>query len=95
VEAAFKVFETFGGGQTVGKENRCFAKEIMSMAQADQGAQFVILAIRATENIVKKIVAVAASHSMRMNARGVYSLLMRVANVHRASASPGVLIEKT
>jgi hypothetical protein len=30
-----------------------------------------------------------------MNARGVYSLLMRVANVHRASASPGVLIEKT
>jgi hypothetical protein len=90
VEAAFKVFETFGGGQTVGKENRCFAKEIMSMAQADQGAQFVILAIRATENIVKKIVAVAASHSMRMDARGVYSLLMRVANVHRASASPCV-----
>jgi hypothetical protein len=70
-------------------------KVIMSMVQADQGAQFVILAIRATENIVEKIVAVAASHSMRMNARGVYSLLMRVANVHRASASPGVLIEKT
>ena len=33
-------------------------KVIMSMVQADQGAQFVILAIRATENIVEKIVAV-------------------------------------
>ncbi len=63
-------------------------KVIMSMVQADQDAQFVILAIRATENIGKKIVAVAASHSMRMNERGVYSLLMCVANVHRASASP-------